>query len=97
MHGMLSNLAKSTIQLLAAPGEIRQKEAADQLKTLTGHLDRSEALHLTRLTQGECKPQVGIVYLELLEEMRKISRHLENINDRAAMFYGKFPQSSERI
>ena len=96
LHRMLSNLAKCTIQLLAVPEECRQKEADDLLKTLTGQLDRSEAHHLTRLTQGECKPQVGIVYLELLEEMRKISRHLENINDRAAMFYGKFPQRSER-
>ena len=51
-----------------------------------------------QLLRGEhCKPQVGILYLELVEEMRKISRHLENIHDRAAMFYGKFPKARNRV
>ena len=40
-----------------------------------------------------CKPEVGILFLELLEEIRKITRHLENINDRAAAFYGKIPRA----
>ena len=31
--------------------------------------------------------------VELLEEIRKITRHLENINDRAAAFYGKIPRA----
>ena len=42
-------------------------------------LDQSETKHFTRISNGECKPQVGILYLELVEEMRKVSRHLENI------------------
>jgi hypothetical protein len=34
-----------------------------------------------------------MLFLELVEEMRKISRHLENIHDRASMFYGKLPNA----
>ncbi|MBR2723817.1 MAG: hypothetical protein IKB77_05730, partial [Lentisphaeria bacterium] len=56
-------------------------------------LDRSEAEHISRINNGDCRPQVGILYLELLEEIRKISRHLENINDRAGMFYEKIPST----
>ena len=55
-------------------------------------LDQSETKHFSRVSNGECKPQVGLLFLELVEEMRKISRHLENIHDRAEMFYGKFPK-----
>ena len=34
-----------------------------------------------------CIPDIGLMYLELLEEIRKISRHLTNITDRAGNFY----------
>jgi len=60
-------------------------------------LNRSEAEHFNRISNGECRPEVGILFLELVEEIRKIARHLENINDRASMFYGKFPDADERI
>ena len=56
-------------------------------------LNRSEAEHISRINNGECRPQVGILYLELLEEIRKISRHLENIVERADMFYSKLPEA----
>lgn len=61
-----------------------------QLKNM---LDISEKEHFTRISAGDCKPEVGILFLELLEEIRKITRHLENINDRAAAFYGKIPRA----
>ena len=53
-------------------------------------LNKSETEHISRINNGECRPQVGILYLEILEEIRKISRHLQNINDRAGMFYDNF-------
>ena len=59
-------------------------------------LSRSEAEHFNRISNGDCVAPAGILFLEMVEEIRKISRHLENINDRAAMFYGKFPNAHER-
>jgi Na+/phosphate symporter len=56
-------------------------------------INRSEAEHILRINNGECRPQVGILYLELLEEIRKVSRHLENIIERADMFYSKLPEA----
>ena len=96
LHDTLADLAESTIKMLAKPCAARQEEAERLMKKISGMLDNSEAEHFNRISDGGCKPQVGILYLELVEEMRKISRHLENINDRAAMFYGKFPNAHER-
>ena len=59
-------------------------------------IGNSEKEHLNRINSGDCRPQVGILYLELLEELRKIGRHLENINDRASMFYSRLPGSTEK-
>ena len=45
--------------------------------TLAQLLAAAEKEHFTRISKGDCKPEVGILFLELVEEMRKISRHLE--------------------
>ena len=60
-------------------------------KDLQQMLDNFETEHITRINRGDCRPQVGILYLELLAEIRKISRHLFNINERSEMFYENFP------
>ena len=91
LHGTLNDLANAAISLLEQnnPESIsRSKQIQERLFAM---LDRSEAEHLSRINNGECRPQVGLLYLELVEEMRKVARHLENINDRAGMFYEKLP------
>ena len=93
LHDTLGQLAAATIRMLEAPTADLRVEAARMQERMQMMLDQSETKHFTRISNGECKPQVGILYLELVEEMRKISRHLENIHDRAAMFYGKFPKA----
>ncbi|MBO4649114.1 MAG: Na/Pi cotransporter family protein [Lentisphaeria bacterium] len=93
LHDTLGQLAGATIRMLEAPTADLRVEAARMQERMQMMLDQSETKHFTRISNGECKPQVGILYLELVEEMRKISRHLENIHDRAAMFYGKFPKA----
>ncbi|MBE6358247.1 MAG: Na/Pi cotransporter family protein [Lentisphaerae bacterium] len=94
LHKTLANLADASIDLLAK----NDSESLDRAKVIQERifsmLDRSENEHLSRLNNGECRPQVGILYLELVEEMRKIARHLENINDRAGMFYEKLPNAA---
>ena len=91
LHDTLSDLAFATVKMLEDPTSERRIEAVRIQERMQMMLDRSETEHFSRISNGECKPQVGILFLELVEEMRKISRHLENIHERAAMFYGKFP------
>jgi len=52
-------------------------------------LDASERTHIARMSNGECKPEIGLIFIELLAELRKIIRHLSNITDRASNFQTK--------
>ncbi|MBQ9337235.1 MAG: Na/Pi cotransporter family protein [Lentisphaeria bacterium] len=92
LHDTLGELAQATIRMLEAPTAENRVAAARLQERMQMMLDQSETKHFSRVSNGECKPQVGLLFLELVEEMRKISRHLENIHDRAEMFYGKFPK-----
>ncbi len=93
LHDSLTDLAESSMELLEKNTSACHEKAKEIQGRLFNMLDRSEAEHLSRINNGECRPQVGILYLELLEEIRKISRHLENINDRSGMFYEKLPNA----
>ena len=97
LHDTLSELAHTTVRMLEEPSSEIRIEAVRIQERMQIMLDNSEARHFTRISNGECKPQVGMLFLELVEEMRKISRHLENIHERAASFYGKFPKARNRI
>lgn len=96
LHDMLSRLADTTIKHLANPTPALQSEANRLQGNIQSMLERSEAEHFSRISSGSCRAAAGILFLEILEEIRKVSRHLENINDRAVMFYGKFPNAHER-
>lgn len=97
LHDTLAEYALTTLNLLERPSPELQESAARQNEKIQSMLNRSEAEHFNRISNGECRPEVGILFLELVEEIRKVARHLENINDRASMFYGKFPDADERI
>ena len=96
LHDTLAELAQATIRMLEAPSSDHRADAARLQGRIQMMLDHSETEHFNRISNGDCKPHVGILYLELVEEIRKISRHLENIHERAAMFYGKFPGAKNR-
>ena len=96
IHDMLSELAGITIRHLENPNAVQHNEAEHLQEKLQAVIDRSETEHFSRISGGECHAPTGILFLEILEEIRKISRHLENINDRAVMFYGKFPNVHKR-
>ena len=97
LHDTLAELAHATIKMLEAPSAEYGIQAARVQERMQIMLDTSETKHFARISNGECKPQVGMLFLELIEEMRKISRHLENIHERASSFYGKFPKARNRI
>ena len=91
LHDVLAALTHATVDMLENPTEELRAVAAGLQEQMQTMLEHSETKHFARISNGECRPQVGMLFLELVEEMRKISRHLENIHDRASMFYGKFP------
>ena len=91
LHTLLNDLADAAVGLLAKNDSVSINHAKMLKEKIFSMLDRSEAEHIARINNGNCKPQVGILYLELLEEIRKLARHLENINDRAGMLYTKLP------
>ncbi|MBE6358248.1 MAG: Na/Pi cotransporter family protein [Lentisphaerae bacterium] len=95
LHRTLANLADCSIDLLAKNDSESVNKAKTVQERIFAMLDRSEAEHLSRINNGDCRPQVGILYLELLEEFRKLARHLENINDRAGMIYVKLPNAAK--
>ena len=95
IHNTLDKLAYATADLLEKNRFEAHTQATKLQQQLFATLDSSEAEHLARINNGGCRPQVGILYLELLEEIRKISRHLENINDRSGMFYEKLPNAAK--
>ena len=93
---MLSELANITIKHLENPADMQQNKAKHLQEELQSMLKSSESEHFSRISRGDCNASTGIIYLEILEEISKIARHLENINDRAGVFYGKFPKAHER-
>ncbi len=95
IHNTLDKLAYATADLLEKNSFEAHTQATKLQQQIFATLDSSEAEHLARINNGGCRPQVGILYLELLEEIRKISRHLENINDRSGMFYEKLPNATK--
>ena len=92
----MTDLANAAINILVQNDEESRTNASILAEKIFTMLENSEAKHLARINNGDCRPQVGILYLELLEEIRKISRHLENINDRAGMLYTKLPKAAKQ-
>ena len=87
LHDKLTEVAMLSARMLTCYDEKltrRSKVLHDEIYAMLGEF---ETEHIARINNGDCRPQVGILYLELLEEFRKIARHLFNINERAYMFY----------
>ena len=58
--------------------------------TLRDEIQSASALceqnHLMRMREKRCASDSGILYIELLGEIRKVSRHLANIAERSGSF-----------
>jgi len=87
LHDLLSRQADCTLALLAHHTPEKASEAdrfKEEMVRLTGQFETN---HLRRLNTQECLPATGVFYIELLSEIRKVSRHLANITDRSGVFY----------
>jgi len=97
LHALLSKqsdcalalLEKRTPELISSTGQMKQK--------IVSSVDASENAHFVRISAGTCRPDTGILYLQLLEEIRKISRHLANITDRAENICAPIPKARENL
>lgn len=89
LHEKLRELAEAVILTLEKNTPENIERAKILRREMVEALNASEREHLSRINQGLCVPQVGIIYLELLEEFHKIGRHLSNIAERAESFYEK--------
>lgn len=87
LHDKLAEVARLSSQMLAHCTPELLKKSTQLEGEIYGLLNKFENEHINRINRGDCRPQVGILYLELLSEIRKISRHLFNINERSEMFY----------
>ncbi len=88
----LNALAEFSISLLEKKTPDAQKISDMFRSDIVDTLSRLETEHMERIKNGKCRPEVGILYLELLEAMRKISKNLFNIVERASNFYDKIPK-----
>ena len=87
LHDKLAEVARLSSEMLARCTPELLKKSTQLEGEIYGLLNKFENEHINRINRGDCRPQVGILYLELLSEIRKISRHLFNINERSEMFY----------
>ena len=84
---ILTRQAQSTLTLLAE-GDTRQRDYVMKLKDeIIKLVITFEQSHLARLREKMCSAETGVIYIELLSEIRKVSRHLANIAERSDAFY----------
>lgn len=86
IHSRLVRQAQGTLSLLAGAGDSVRRASM----TLRDEILVSSALceqnHLMRMRDKRCSSDSGIAYIELLGEIRKVSRHLANIAERSGSF-----------
>ena len=97
MHADLAHLTEEVIGLLDKKSPESIQNAKQARLALESKLNQFETDHLKRISDGLCVPAVGIMYLNLLEEIRKITHHLSNITDRADNFYDKLAKLGKII
>ncbi len=91
LHRQLKSLAENAVDLL------KDNPTRDPQAALAAHaeiqkmLETAELTHMNRLYEGKCIIKNGVLFMELLEKIRKIERHIFNIAERAGDFYGKLP------
>jgi phosphate:Na+ symporter len=83
LHRLLARqveIANTLLIKYSPEGYTQARELEEKITTLT---ESFETNHLKRLQGGKCLPVIGVFYIQLLAEFRKISRHLANIADRS--------------
>jgi len=83
LYKLLSKQARLAKKLLRQSTPEQFVEAKELKKQVVILCDLFEGNQLTRLDKEKGSPTAGLFYIELISEIKKISRHLGNITDRA--------------
>ncbi|MBR3506202.1 MAG: Na/Pi cotransporter family protein [Lentisphaeria bacterium] len=91
IHGQLETLTENAVDLLKENHTRDPETARAAHAEMRKMLDEAELTHMNRLYEGKCVVRNGVLFMELLEKIRKTERHIFNIAERAGDFYGKLP------
>ena len=86
IHSKLIRQAQATLSLLAGAGDSVRRASMSLRDEILVSSILCEQNHLTRMREKRCSSDSGILYIELLGEIRKVSRHLANITERCSSF-----------
>lgn len=82
----LTSQAECVLALMCKPSVALQNKAFVLEKSIKLACDEYEANHMKRMNEKKCNFDTGLYYIEILSEIRKISRHFDNISERSASF-----------
>ena len=83
LRGLLEKQTAGALDILEKMSAEKQAESLKKGLALRELCDDFEAKHVMRLNKGECNPESAVCYIEILDEFRKVSRHVTNIAERA--------------
>jgi phosphate:Na+ symporter len=89
LHAKLVKQAQGTLSLLAGADDSVRRAVMTLRDEIMVTAALFEQNHMIRLREKRCSTESSIVYLELLGEFRKVSRHLANIAERSGAFRAK--------
>ena len=79
---VLDDQADNVISGLENSGDKSLRNAAKDEHKVEKLADKFEEEHIDRLRRGKCSAATGVIYIEMLGELAKISARLANISDR---------------
>lgn len=98
LQDMLSKQAQKALTLLAVGGDSLREQILAMKDEIVSLVIKYEKDHLIRLREKSCSAETGVIYIELLSEIRKVSRHLANIAERnSAFYYAAAPAAQKEV
>lgn len=100
----LDLISAQTLQSLQIAVEARETgvvETADSVRVLEQSVDMLEGdlreKHIKRLSRGKCEPESGVIFLDIISNLERISDHAVNIADyvKAETHIGQMAQSQQ--
>ena len=85
IFGILKDQAKYTLNTLELPRPMTIEMVNESEKTVVRMAANFEDAHLSRVRDGKCDAETGILYVELLSELVAVSRHLSNVAERSIL------------
>ena len=82
LYVLLKEQAKNTITSLEQYAPEEAQAAIDAEEKIHQLAEEFEANHIARLNQGQCNAVTGVIFIEMLAEVTKISHHFVNIAER---------------